>query len=207
MKMEKIKNYALIVLVVFLLIAVGMWNHYQDKYKEQKVETDRAKHNYKVAQDTIKLITGENGLLSSRIEAQELTIGEIKTYCQNITADIVDMKIQLRKVTGITAFNTETTNHINTFFRKDSTRINEVALETLSYSDRWFDIEIKKEGLKANVTANSRDSLIQVIHWQRTGKFWPTKWLTRRVYEQDIKSMNPNSRITYAKWIVPYKRE
>jgi hypothetical protein len=205
--MEKIKNYALIAMVVFLLISAGMWSHYQKKYMEQKVETDRAKQNYKVAQDTIKLVTGVNGLLSSRIEAQELTIGEIKTYCQNITADMADMKIQLRKVTGITTFNTETTNHVDTFFTKDSTRIKEVPIETLSYSDRWFDIDIKKEGLKANLTAVSRDSLIQVIHWQRSGRFWPTRWLTKKIYAQDIKSMNPNSHITYAKWIVPYKRE
>jgi hypothetical protein len=202
--MKKLKLYGLGALILFLLISVCMWSYYQDKYKKQKIETLRVKQNYKVAQDSVKSIQGANGLLSKRIEAQELTIGEIKTYQKNIVADISDMKIQLRKVTSITAFNTQTTNNINTFF-KDSTLIAEKPLEVLDYSDRWFDIAIRKEGLKAHITAISRDSLIQVVHWDRSGTFWPTRWLTKKVFHQDIKSMNPDSRITYSKWIIPYK--
>jgi hypothetical protein len=202
--MKNLKTYILGVLILFLLISVGMWGYYQDKYKKQKIETARVKQNYKVVQDSVKKITGENGLLASRMEAQNLTIAEIRTFNMNIEADIRDMKIQLRKVSQITAFNTETTNNIHTFF-EDSTRITEKPLEVLNYSDKWFDIRVRKEGLQAQISAISRDSLIQVVHWDRSGKFWPTKWLTHKVYYQDIKSMNPGSRITYSKWIIPYK--
>jgi hypothetical protein len=81
-----------------------------------------------------------------------------------------------------------------------------VTIQTLSYSDRWFDISIIKEGLNAKINAISRDSLIQVVHWERSGIFWPTRFLTKKVYFQDIKSMNPNSKITYSKWIMPIKK-
>ena len=205
MTLAKVKTYLIIGLFALLLAAVAVGNMYQKRYKKEKAEKERVTNNYRIVQDSVKTIKGENGLLASRLEAQNLTINEIKTYYQNIVADVKDMKIQLRKVTGITTFNTETVNNIHTFF-KDSTRINEVPVEKLSYSDRWFDIDIRKEGLKAKINVVSRDSLIQVIHWNRTGKLWITRFLTKKEYSQDIKSMNPNSRITYSKWIVPYKK-
>ncbi len=201
----KVKNWAIIVLTVFVLILAWQTNHYFKKYKTEKADRQRIEHNYKVVQDSVKTIKGENGLLSSRLESQELTINEIKGYYSNIVADLNDMKIQLRKVVGITAFNTETTNNINTTFR-DSLIKDTIKIQTLSYSDRWFDISIVKTGLEAKINAISRDSLIQVVHWQRTGKFWPTKFLTKKQYFQDIKSMNPNSRIKYPKWILPIKK-
>jgi hypothetical protein len=203
--MNKVKNYGLIVLVV-LFTALLIESAIQTaKIKKQKTEIERVKNNYKVAQDSMKQIKGENNLYASRIEKQDLTIEELKSYYSNLVADVRDMKIQLRKVAGITAFNTETTNNINTLF-KDSLRIDSVTVQTLSYSDQWFDISIVKEGLKAKINAISRDSLIQVVHWERSGVFWPTRFLTKKVYFQDIKSMNPGSRITYSKWIVPIKR-
>lgn len=202
--MAKFKTYMIIAAIIIVVTSFATVKIQANKIKAQKIEIDRVNHNYKVVQDSAKIIKGQNGLLASRIESQELTTNEIKGYYQNITADLADMKIQLRKVTGITAFNTETTNQVNTFF-KDSTRVNNIPLETLSYSDKWFDIDIRKEGLKATIKAVSRDSLIQVVHWDYSGKFWPTKFLTKKIFYQDIKSMNPNSKITYSKWIIPYR--
>lgn len=204
--MGKYKTY-LIMGAVLIIVASFVTNAIQQNtIRKQKAEIQRIDHNYKVVQDSVKIIQGVNGLLAARIESETLTKDEIKAYYQNIVADVSDMKLQLRKVTGITAFNTETTNVINTTFR-DSTRINKVPIETLSYSDKWIDIDIRKDSLKAHIIINSRDSLINVIHWSRTGKFWPTRFLTEKIYEQDIKSMNPNSRITYAKWIQVYKKK
>ncbi len=178
---------------------------YQKKYQKEKAEKERVSNNYRIAQEKVKQIEGENGLMASRLEAQSLTIDEMRSYYSNLVADVRDMKMLLRKVTGITAFNTETTNNINTFFR-DSTRVTEKPIEVLSYSDKWIDLNIRKEGLKASINVVTRDSLIQVVHWDRAGKFWLTRWATKKIYSQDIKSMNPNSRITYSQWIVPLKR-
>lgn len=205
MKLPQVKNYIIAVFAVFLVVLAVQNGCQRVKIETQKAEIKRVKHNYKVARDSVKLIEGENHLLASRIQAQALTVKELKDYYQNIMADVSDMKIQLRRVAGITAFNTETTNHINTFF-KDSTITKEKPLEILDYTDQWFDIKVRKEGLKASVSAVSRDSLIQVVHWQRIGKFWPTRFLTAKEYFQDIKSMNPNSKITYSKWITPIKK-
>jgi hypothetical protein len=204
--MKNIKLYGAIILFLFLIASIVTANVYVKKFKAEKIEKERYKHNYEVSVSYATQIKGENKLLASRIEAQELTIEEIKEYQKGIVADLKDMKISLRKVAGITAFNTETTNNINTLFR-DSLRVDSVTIQTLSYHSTWFDIDIVKDGLKANITHVNRDSLINVIHWSREGKFWPTRFLTKKVYQQDIKSMNPDTRITFAKWIVPYKKK
>lgn len=205
MKNLNLKNILICLLVLF---ASGLFisNKIQkNTIRKQRIEIKRQENNYRILQDSAKQIKGKNDLYASRIEAQDLTISELKAYYQNLVADVKDMKISLKKVAGITAFNTETTNNINTFF-KDSIRINDVPVEKLSYSDKWFDIDIRKDGLKATINAVSRDSLIQVVHWNYKGKFWPTRFLTEKIYYQDIKSMNPNSRITYSKWIRPIKQ-
>lgn len=202
--MNKLKNWTIIVLSVFVLLSVWQLDKYFKKYHAEKVEKERIQNNYRVSKDSLNLIKGENGLLASRIEAQNLTIDEIKTYYKNIAADLRDMKIKLNKVSSITAFNTETTNNIHTFF-KDSLRINDVPIEKLEHHDQWFDITIRKEGPEAKIKIVSRDSLVQVVHWQRSGRFWPTKFLTAKEYYQDIKSMNPDSEITFNQWIIPYK--
>lgn len=200
----KIKTILIIVGIIIVISGFAAAGIYRNKYRAEKAERERWQKNYKIVQDSVETIKGKNGLLALRLEAESLTIAEIRTYYQNLTADVADMKIQMRKVTGITAFNTETTNQINTFF-KDSTRIDTLPLETLDYSDRWLDLHIRKEGLKARVISQTRDSLIQVLHWDFKGKFWPTRFLTKKEYWQDIKSMNPNSRIVYSKWIVPVR--
>jgi hypothetical protein len=203
--MKNLRNYIIGGLLLLLVAASASASYYQKKAKKQKEEIERLSNNYKVAQGENEKIRGENGLMATRLEAQQLTLQEMRTYYDNLVADVKDMKIQLRKVTGITAVNTETTNNINTVFR-DSTRITDKLIESLDYSDRWIDLKIEKDGFKALINLVSRDSLVQVVHWKRKGENWLTRWATPKIYYQDIKSMNPNSRITYSKWITPLRK-
>ncbi|MEX0595204.1 MAG: DUF6549 family protein [Candidatus Paceibacterota bacterium] len=198
--MDRVKNYGLIVLAVFLLILAYQVKRLNDKYDKERSARIRLQDNYDKSKAKLQIIKNENGELSARLQSEQLTKKEIIKYYSDIVNDISDMKIQLRKVAGVNTFGTETTNNINTFF-KDSVIINTVQIQTLNYSDQWIDLKIVKEGLKTNITAISRDSLIQVFHWQRSGQFWPTKFMTKKEYFQDLKSMNPNSRIIYAKSI------
>ena len=202
--MKNLKLYLYGAVIVIFISAIVTTNILIRKNKILKAEVERVQTNYRIAQDSVKLILGKDSINASRLEAQQLTINELKSYYRSLVDDVKDMKIQLSKVTGITSFATETTNNINTFF-KDSVRVDSVHIQTLSYSDKWIDLQIVKEGLETLITTKTRDSLIQVVHWDRTGKFWPTKFLTKKVFYQDIKSMNPNSKITYAKWITPIK--
>lgn len=196
----------IISLIVAFGVMLGLWLNAADKVEKQKREITRVKHNYDVAQDSVRLVKGENGLLAARIRQQDLTVEEIRKYQSDIVESLKEMKIQLKKVSSITAFNTETTNNFHTFFR-DSTLNDTVKIETLTYKSRWLDLDIVKKGQEALVKSVSRDSLIQVVHWDYKGKFWPTRWMTRKEYWQDIKSNNPGSVIKFSKWIVPYKKK
>ena len=202
MKSLKFNLIGIAVIIVILLAVSRQIEHNKRVIAEAKA--DRVQTNYRIAQDSVKLILGRDSLNAARLEAQQLTIDELKSYYGSLVADVKDMKIQLRKVSQITSFATETTNNINTLF-KDSVRIDSVHIQTLSYSDKWISIDIVKDGLNTLISTNTRDSLIQVVHWNRVGKFWPTRFLTKKVYFQDIKSMNPNSVITYSKWFTPVK--
>ena len=202
MKSLKFNLIGIAVIIVILLAVSRQVEHNKRVIAEAKA--DRVQTNYRIAQDSVKLILGRDSLNAARIEAQQLTIDELKSYYGSLVADVKDMKIQLRKVSQITSFATETTNNINTLF-KDSVRVDSVHIQTLSYSDKWISIDIVKDGLNTLISTNTRDSLIQVVHWNRVGKFWPTRFLTKKVYFQDIKSMNPNSVITYSKWFTPVK--
>ena len=202
MKSLKFNLIGIAVIIVILLAVSRQVEHNKRVIAEAKA--DRVQTNYRIAQDSVKLILGRDSLNAARIEAQQLTIDELKSYYGSLVADVKDMKIQLRKVSQITSFATETTNNINTLF-KDSIRVDSVHIQTLSYSDKWISIDIVKDGLNTLISTKTRDSLIQVVHWNRVGKFWPTRFLTKKVYFQDIKSMNPNSVITYSKWFTPVK--
>jgi hypothetical protein len=198
--MGKFKRY--LIFATILISIVSFIGNYLQAYKisRQKAEIERKNNNYKVVKDSLKLIKGENGLYAARIEAQDLTIGELKTYYGSLARDIEDMKIDLRKVAGITVFNTETTNNIHTLFR-DSTVNDTVPIQYIDHHSKWFDLQVIKQDKDALIKQTSRDSLIQVIHWDYTGKLWLTRFLTSKEYHQDIRSANPDSRIKYAEWI------
>jgi hypothetical protein len=202
--MQGIKKYLIAAGMILIAVLIFSTYLYQVRYQKERSERIRYSDNYRIVQDSVKLIQGENGLLARRLEAEKLTNDEIKKYYRNITAVVEDMKIELRKVTSVTAFNTQTTNTINTFFR-DSLMINEVPVEKIDTVTKWFELHIRKIGKEAQISVASRDSLIQAVHWQRQGEFWPTRWMTKKEYFQDIKSMNPDSEITYSRWIIPYK--
>ena len=201
----KIKSY-LIIAACLILTGSFAANYFQsEKIKKQKAEIERGDNNYKVLQGSYELVKGENGLYSARIEAQDLTIKELEVYYKDLVRDVSDMKISLRKVAGITTFSTETTHNIHTSFR-DSTINDTIPIQYIKEKTKWFDLEIIKQGSEALIKQVSRDSLIQVVHWDYIGKFWPTKFLTRKEYHQDIKSANPDSKITYAQWINIYRK-
>ena len=160
MKSLKFNLIGIAVIIVILLAVSRQVEHNKRVIAEAKA--DRVQTNYRIAQDSVKLILGRDSLNAARIEAQQLTIDELKSYYGSLVADVKDMKIQLRKVSQITSFATETTNNINTLF-KDSIRVDSVHIQTLSYSDKWISIDIVKDGLNTLISTNTRDSLIQVV--------------------------------------------
>jgi hypothetical protein len=169
-------------------------------------ENQRLRSNNHVLELGARELLYQDSLNAVKIGMLELERQEIRDYYDSeVMANLRAMDVKLRKLESFTAVNTETVYNIHTSFR-DSLVRDTVRLEALNYHSRWIDINIIKSGSEAKLSAVSRDSLIQVVTWERSKKFllFPCG---RKRYEQTIRSANPDSRITYAKYIVPKKRK
>ena len=170
--------------------------------KNLKEERDRYHGNYQALETGMQEIQIRDSLNGIRIRELELSKKELRNYYEGeLTKTLKSMDIRLRKMESMTNTAIETTNNINTIFR-DTTINDTVRIEKLKYRSEWFDIDIIKQGPQAIVKAVSRDSLIQVVYWDREG-LWLTRWMKPKIYWQNIVSANPDSRITYSRYIVP----
>ena len=199
--MQKGINRILGILLAAALICltISTW-----RAKNLKQDRDRYQGNYRSLETGMVEIQTRDSLKGIRIQELELNRQELKDYYEGeLERTLKNMDIRLRKMESFTNTAIETTNNINTVF-KDTLVSDTVRIEKLSYRSRWFDIDITKSGSEALIKAVSRDSLIQVVHWYREGP-WLTRWTRRKEYQQDIVSANPDSRITYAKYISPIR--
>jgi len=192
----------LAILLAASIMALLLLNGRLNKIRQDR---DRYQGNYRSLETGMVEIQTRDSLKGIRIRELELNRQELKDYYEGeLARTLKDMDIRLRKMESFTNTAIETTNNINTIF-KDTLVSDTVRLERLSYRSQWFDIDITKSGPEALIKAVSRDSLIQVVHWYREGP-WLTRWARRKEYQQDIISANPDSRITYSRYIVPEKR-
>jgi hypothetical protein len=167
--------------------------------------------NQRLANNNRVLNTGVNELLLQD-SLKAITIGQLQLekkeirlyYDEEVMENLQVMNRRLRNLESFTAVNTETTYRVHTQF-KDTLVRDTVKLEALKYRSEWFDIDVIKSGSEAKINAVSRDSLLQIVTWERANKFLFFRHGRKR-YEQTIRSANPNSRITYAKYIVPVKK-
>ena len=192
------------ILIIALVIAIAIIYFFARHNAKIKTERDRYQNNYQSLETGMEEITTKDSLKGVRIRELELNREELKDYYEGELANTLkSMDIRLRKMESFTNTAIETTNNINTVFR-DTIIQDTVQIEKLEYRSQWFDIDITKQGHEALIKAVSRDSLIQVVYWDREG-FWPLRWTKRKQYFQNIISANPDSRITYSRYIVPEK--
>jgi len=193
--------------ILAILLAAGIFTVaiLAMKLTRAQSERDRYHNNYEVLNTGLEQIIIADSLRGVKIRQLELDKEELREYYDGeLMKTLKDMDIRLRKMEGFSTVATETENNINTFFR-DTVIRDTVRIEKLEYRSRWFDIDIIKQGQEANIRAFSRDSLIQVVYWDRKG-FWPLKWTKKKEYFQNIISANPDSRITYSRYIVPERK-
>lgn len=201
--MKRVKLSAVVVIILIACIGglAAAWYIDQLRYENQRLRSN----NHVLELGTRELLY-QDSLRAVKIGMLELEKQEIRDYYdREVMANLRAMDLKLRRLESFTALNTETVYNIHTTFRDTLVR-DTVRLQALNYHSRWFDIDIIKNGLDAKISAISRDSLIQVVTWERSKKFlvFPCG---RKRYEQTIRSANPDSRITYAKYIVPKKKK
>lgn len=170
-----------------------------------KEEKSRYKSNFEVSQSDLFYERTNSGQLTARIGALELNNKELREGFNQVNETLKDMNIKLRKLESYSSTSTETTYNFHTAFR-DSVIRDTVLIEKLEYKTAWVNLEILKQGIIAEVHLQTRDSLIQVVHWNRPHNFLFVHWGKKR-FSQTIKSANPDSKIIYSELILPKKRK
>ena len=195
----------LAIIAAGLIISGGWYISYLRKEKSRyKRNYEVSRKNNKNLKDGIAYEKTRNDQLMVRIGALELSNSEIRRENGAIRDNLKNMNVALRKLESYSATNTETTYKIETTL-KDSIIRDTVEIQVLNYHTKWLDLQGYKVSDKFNLTIESRDSLIQVVYWERN-KILGFLPLGRKHYSQKITSANPHSKIKYSELIVPRKK-
>lgn len=195
------KKYLIFAFLAAFCAIIYLWVR-ADYLKEEK---SRYKANFEVSRSELLYERTAKGELIARVGALELDNAELRHGFREVNQTLKDINVKLRHMESYSATSTETTYNFHTAFR-DSVIRDTVQIEKLEYRTEWVDLEIFKAGDLAEVSLQTRDSLIQVVHWERTRGFWFVRWGRKR-FTQTIKSSNPDSKITYSELILPRKRK
>jgi len=112
----------IVLLLILLMTTCGRVSALQGQVQREKQETQRVINNWQASQDSVEMLTGENGELIGRIDGYVLTIDEL-----NGQYDQLKQKYQIEKnkppvvITNTVTEIKETTIYVNTTIKGDST--------------------------------------------------------------------------------------
>ena len=193
--LNKILLYTSLVLLL-ALIGISIALHYTCK------DRDRLASNQVALMSDMRAYKTKAGNNAASIKKLTLTKSELQINCNELTKQIQDMGIKLKRVQSISSTSTHSDYEIHTQI-KDSIvyrdHIKYITLHTMIYSDPWIDLNGVIDSLNFKGSIQTRDTLIQVVH-----KI-PKKFLFFRfgckAISQDIMCTNPHSKITFTKYI------
>lgn len=184
--------------ILSAFMAFVAYESYNAYYEEHKTAT-RLTDDLSAAQKENAYYVARNKDQAVKIQAQELTIKEIRATVPSVIADLKNLYIAPRQLQSYTAASTEMEKHITANLRdstiakkslKDST-ISQVSIKILDYRDKWFTVKGTIQDKTADLVINSRDSLIVVNYISRRPHPWLWIFGGRRHPESAITNKNP----------------
>ena len=177
--------------VTLLLIATVKTN------KTTRSENQRLKSNISALTSQMSNYRTKAGKSAVTIEALRLSLFEMQTQARSDTEKIRSLGWKLRdlEATSQPALSTEIRVYVplrDTVLIRDTVRLFE-------WSDAWTRVEGEIVGDSVGCHIRSVDTLWQVVH-REPRKFLFFRWGTKSL-RQDIVWANPNSSITYTKYI------
>lgn len=178
--------------IVSLFLAFVAFEAYRAYLTEHK-SVDRLTDNLAAVQKANEYYIARNGDQAVKIQAQELTIKEIRKTSPAVLADLKNLYIQPRQLQSYTAASTETNTHIETILR-DSIITDTVKIAVIDYRDEWFTVKGIIHADTAKLNIQSRDSLKVVTYLSRRPHPWLWFLGGRRVPEVVISNKNPDAK-------------
>jgi hypothetical protein len=177
-------------IVLAIIFGIGFYTAFKifdAKYK-------RAENNFQA------ILMQQDSSNKQSMRELQLTVGEINRNFPELKKQIIDdFSVKLKQVVSVSNANTITTNNINTQI-KDSVINDTVKVRVANYRDEWTDFHMLEIRDSVKVSYTVKDSLVTVVHRvpRKLGQ-----WLRGEPKQvvQTIKSYNPNTRLTFNRYI------
>lgn len=187
-------------LLLAVVILIGVITALSYSLKQEKAETTRLTGNQRSLLEDIRLYRTKDSLSAASVERLQLTNREFEKYCSDLEKVVSDLNIKVKRLQSVTSTGTETGYEVNIPV-KDSVVVRDSAiiLKCIELHTPYLDISGCIDMNKFTGSILSRDTLDQIVH-RVPHQFWFIKWGTKAI-RQEIVCRNPNSQITYSRYI------
>ena len=194
------KKHLLLAIIALLAIA-GSAIYELHKYK---ADNERLQGNQSALLTEVEHYKTEAGENAAKVQRLQLTASEFENQCTDLKAEVERLGIKASRLQTLINTSTHTSLRVDTIVKDSIVYLPQLAridtLKCFEYNDGWIsargciDSRNHFEG-----EFESRDSLLIVAH-RVPKRFLFFRWGCKRV-ELDIKSSNPHSTITHAKYL------
>lgn len=164
-------------------------------------ERDRLKDNQSALMSQVEQYRTSDGRNAAMVRQLELTVSELEEENGLIASTAEGLRLKLKHIEHGSAHATRTDVSVQTVIR-DTLVIRDSVITPMQgflWSDAWTSVAGLIEGKNVDLTINSRDTLVQVVH-KIPHKFLFFTWGCKGI-RQEIVSSNPHTVITYTEYI------
>jgi len=172
------------------------------RYEREKDIAVRWEQNYKGEIKRFKDKTGQDAIT---IQEDQLTLQDLR----RTTDSTINALFQESKNLGIRNRELEHLLSVKTIVRYEPIYIpvmdtiiireSDTITKLAPFVSKWLDLSIAvKSGELEILDYESRDEVVILMHWFKNRKFFLRRWFEPKKWGADIKSMNPNSKISGA---------
>jgi len=191
------------ILIILIVIMAGALSVSIRAIQKQKKIASRWENNYRTE---IKTFNDNSGLMAARVQETQLTLRELRQSSDSTINDL----FQKVKDFGIRNRELEQLLQIKTIIKYDSVFIPIVdtiiirPLDTITrladYKSKWLDVSLFVDKTRLEVLDyECRDEILISVNWFKDRKFFIRRWFEPKKWEANVKSMNPNTNISYLK--------
>ena len=188
---------------VLILVLIALLSLFIKLYFDAFHRYNREKNNADILMDTLLHYKNKSGEEVARIGVLEFEIEDYKRRCEEDMKMIKDLNLKLKNVQSSVKVVTETKIEYrdSLIYVRDSTF-------NFEKHDKWYDlcgtILMGDKSGSIDINLQTRDSLSFIVHSVPKCKLfgWGVKG-----YEVDVISHNPNSHISYVRWVNVEKKK
>lgn len=196
--------YAAVAIAIAILVGVCAWQGRE--LTRVKEERTRLLNNQNALLEEIDLYETAEGKSAASVQTLQLTCDELRRHYQEKCQLVEDLGLKVKRLQSYASTGTQTHVDVQTVL-KDSVvyaiRDSVVYVDTLKWFEwrdpPWVEVSGTVSRDVVELDVHSSDTLIQIVH-RVPKRFLCFKFGTKGI-RQEVVSMNPHTRVTYAEYI------